>query len=149
MLKLSCPSLRSPCLIIFFRHCAVPYGYHIYIFGGATCTNKALGHMYKFNTRTKTWTMINTPMPYEGFDLACSKIYLQGWPYISSGTLYFVDCESADGSREKLLCQNERYISKLQNGTNIALLLWILFVIHFNKSFLVSFLSHFAGPQFS
>ena len=40
---------------------------------------------------------------------------------ISSGTLYLVDCESADVRSENCLCSNERYIQKLQNDTNIAL----------------------------
>ena len=42
---------------------------------------------------------------------------------ICSETLYFVDCESADGRSENYLSSNERYIHKLQNDTNIALLL--------------------------
>ena len=42
---------------------------------------------------------------------------------ISSETLYFVDWESADVKSKNILGSNERYIQKLQNDTNIALVL--------------------------
>ena len=48
---------------------------------------------------------------------------------ISSGTLWFLDCESADERREKFLSQNEGYIPKLQNDTNLALVLWVTLVL--------------------
>ena len=44
-------------------------------------------------------------------------------PTISSETLYFVDCKSADGRSELFFDLNERYIPKLQNYTNFALVL--------------------------
>ena len=39
---------------------------------------------------------------------------------VSSGTLYFVDWESAEGRRGHFLGQNQRYNTKLQNTSNIG-----------------------------
>ena len=45
------------------------------------------------------------------------------------GNPLFVDWESADGGSETILSSNERYIQKLQNDTNFALVLWATLVL--------------------
>ena len=44
-------------------------------------------------------------------------------------TLHFLDWESADERRIFVFSQNERYIRKLQNDTNFALVLWVTLVL--------------------
>ena len=50
---------------------------------------------------------------------------------------------------KKIICQNERWISKLQNGTNIAMnIICYRWQLTIHGIFWVSFLCYFAGPQF-